>query len=188
MHALAAGTQWGCQRGILFIFCFLLHLQVHPPAYPPAKWIAPTAVFVVQDPVYSIREAAIQVLQAVGKEFGPDWAREHIVPQVGGRACVFSAAVLFLCFLPLPGLPLPAAGPGPDEQRQLPAPHDSVECHRRPGGVGAQGRGAQQHASRRGGLLQGVGLPGRASSAVAACPALHCDPSCACPCRTACPT
>lgn len=36
----------------------------------------------LQDPVYSIREAAINVLQAVAKEFGPDWAREHVVPQV----------------------------------------------------------------------------------------------------------
>lgn len=32
--------------------------------------------------MYSIREAAIHVLQAVAKEFGPDWAREHIVLQV----------------------------------------------------------------------------------------------------------
>lgn len=33
--------------------------------------------------MYSIREAAINVLQAVAKEFGPDWAREHVVAQVG---------------------------------------------------------------------------------------------------------
>jgi len=37
----------------------------------------------MQDPVFSIREAAINVLQAIAKEFGPDWAREHILPQVG---------------------------------------------------------------------------------------------------------
>jgi hypothetical protein len=36
----------------------------------------------LQDTVFSIREAAIQVLQAVAKEFGPDWTRDHIVPQV----------------------------------------------------------------------------------------------------------
>lgn len=45
--------------------------------------------------MYSIREAAINVLQAVAKEFGPDWAREHIVLQVRwctGRGCVTPAA------------------------------------------------------------------------------------------------
>lgn len=38
------------------------------------KWLA--------DPVYSIREAAIVNLQKLAQEFGSDWAKEHIVPQV----------------------------------------------------------------------------------------------------------
>lgn len=44
----------------------------------------------LQDSVYSIREAAIHVLQAVAKEFGADWAREHIVPQVRRTAVICS--------------------------------------------------------------------------------------------------
>ncbi len=35
--------------------------------------------------MFSIRDAAIHVLQAVAKDFGPDWARDHIVPQVPKR-------------------------------------------------------------------------------------------------------
>ena len=33
------------------------------------------------DQVYSIREAATQNLQKLAAEFGPDWAKEHLVPQ-----------------------------------------------------------------------------------------------------------
>ena len=64
---------------------------------------------VPQDPVYSIREAAIHVLQAVAKEFGPDWAREHIVPQVGGWAGGCACGVLpSILSPPLPSLQRPA--------------------------------------------------------------------------------
>ncbi len=34
--------------------------------------------------VASIREAAAKTLQKIAKEFGPEWAREHLVPQVLG--------------------------------------------------------------------------------------------------------
>jgi serine/threonine-protein phosphatase 2A regulatory subunit A len=34
--------------------------------------------------VYSIREAATQNLQKLAAEFGPDWAKDHLVPQVRG--------------------------------------------------------------------------------------------------------
>jgi hypothetical protein len=60
-----------------------LHL-VHRPKLT-AHPVPPSCTAAPQDPVYSIRDAAIHVLQAVAKEFGPDWAREHIVPQVGWR-------------------------------------------------------------------------------------------------------
>lgn len=43
----------------------------------------------VQDPVFSIRDAATKNLQKLAQEFGPDWAKEHIVPQVRARvSCV----------------------------------------------------------------------------------------------------
>jgi hypothetical protein len=32
--------------------------------------------------VFCIREAATQNLQKLAAEFGPEWAKEHIVPQV----------------------------------------------------------------------------------------------------------
>ena len=32
--------------------------------------------------MYSIREAATQNLQQLAQEFGSDWAKEHLVPQV----------------------------------------------------------------------------------------------------------
>ena len=32
--------------------------------------------------VYSIREAATSNLAKLAREFGPDWARDHLVPQV----------------------------------------------------------------------------------------------------------
>lgn len=32
--------------------------------------------------VFSIREAATANLQRLAREFGPDWAKEHLVPQV----------------------------------------------------------------------------------------------------------
>ncbi len=39
--------------------------------------------------VYSIREAATQNLQKLAAEFGPDWAKDHLVPQArGARAGV----------------------------------------------------------------------------------------------------
>lgn len=36
----------------------------------------------LEDQVYSIREAATQNLQQLAQEFGSDWAKEHLVPQV----------------------------------------------------------------------------------------------------------
>ena len=38
------------------------------------RWLA--------DPVFSIREAATANLRSLAEEFGADWAKEHIVPQV----------------------------------------------------------------------------------------------------------
>ena len=40
------------------------------------------AKLIMQDPVYSIRDAATKNLQRLAQEFGPDWAKDHIVPQV----------------------------------------------------------------------------------------------------------
>ena len=36
----------------------------------------------LEDQVFSIREAATKNLQQLASEFGPDWAKEHLVPQV----------------------------------------------------------------------------------------------------------
>ena len=36
----------------------------------------------LEDQVFSIREAATKNLQQLAREFGPDWAKEHLVPQV----------------------------------------------------------------------------------------------------------
>ena len=36
----------------------------------------------LEDQVFSIREAATVNLQHLAREFGPDWAKEHLVPQV----------------------------------------------------------------------------------------------------------
>lgn len=38
----------------------------------------------LQDPVFCVRQAATDCLAALAKEFGPDWAREHVVPRVLG--------------------------------------------------------------------------------------------------------
>ena len=36
----------------------------------------------LEDQVFSIREAATMNLQKLAQEFGPNWAKEHLVPQV----------------------------------------------------------------------------------------------------------
>ena len=36
----------------------------------------------LEDQVFSIREAATKNLQQLASEFGPEWAKEHLVPQV----------------------------------------------------------------------------------------------------------
>ncbi|XWS64329.1 hypothetical protein CRYUN_Cryun06bG0177100 [Craigia yunnanensis] len=36
----------------------------------------------LQDKVYSIRDAAAYNLKRLAEEFGPDWAMQHIIPQV----------------------------------------------------------------------------------------------------------
>lgn len=35
--------------------------------------------------VYSIRDAAANNLKRLAEEFGPEWAMQHIVPQVCGK-------------------------------------------------------------------------------------------------------
>jgi hypothetical protein len=48
--------------------------------------------------VYSIREAATQNLQQLAQEFGSDWAKEHLVPQVSrGNAAPSCVAFLLRC-------------------------------------------------------------------------------------------
>jgi hypothetical protein len=37
--------------------------------------------------VYSIREAAANNLKRLAEEFGPEWALQHIIPQVSGCVC-----------------------------------------------------------------------------------------------------
>jgi serine/threonine-protein phosphatase 2A regulatory subunit A len=39
--------------------------------------------------VYSIREAAANNLKRLAEEFGPEWALQHIIPQVSGCVCFF---------------------------------------------------------------------------------------------------
>lgn len=45
----------------------------------------------LEDPVASIREAATRTLQKIAQEFGPEWAKEHLVPQVGRAHAVWTA-------------------------------------------------------------------------------------------------
>jgi hypothetical protein len=39
--------------------------------------------------VYSIREAAANNLKRLAEEFGPEWALQHIIPQVSECVCFF---------------------------------------------------------------------------------------------------
>jgi hypothetical protein len=39
--------------------------------------------------VYSIREAAANNLKRLAEEFGPEWALQHIVPQVSGLLSMY---------------------------------------------------------------------------------------------------
>ncbi len=59
----------------------LLHL--HRIVSEPSDTIGLMSThLLVQDTVYSIREAATRNLQRLAEEFGPDWARDHVVPRV----------------------------------------------------------------------------------------------------------
>ena len=44
--------------------------------------LGPQCLKWLEDSVFSIREAATRNLMKLAQEFGPDWARVHLVPQV----------------------------------------------------------------------------------------------------------
>lgn len=44
--------------------------------------LGPQCMKSLEDQVASIREAATRTLQRVASDFGPDWARDHLVPHV----------------------------------------------------------------------------------------------------------
>jgi hypothetical protein len=45
-------------------------------------WVCVQCMKWLEDQVFSIREAATKNLQQLASEFGPEWAKEHLVPQV----------------------------------------------------------------------------------------------------------
>lgn len=45
--------------------------------------LGPQCMRWLQDSVFSIREAATRNLMKLAQEFGPDWAKDHLVPPVG---------------------------------------------------------------------------------------------------------
>ena len=42
----------------------------------------------LEDQVASIREAPATTLQKIAQDFGGDWAKEHLVPQVCNSVCL----------------------------------------------------------------------------------------------------
>lgn len=44
--------------------------------------LGPQCMKSLEDQVASIREAAAKTLQRIAQQFGPEWAKEHLVPQV----------------------------------------------------------------------------------------------------------
>lgn len=58
-------------------------------------WSLISSLFVMQ--VYSIRDAAANNLKRLAEEFGPEWAMQHIIPQVcllyANWNCLFSCMV-----------------------------------------------------------------------------------------------
>ena len=49
---------------------------------PPQEKLGPQCIKSLEDQVASIREATAKTLQKIAQEFGADWAKDHLVPQV----------------------------------------------------------------------------------------------------------
>jgi hypothetical protein len=82
----AAFLTWSC-------FVLLLHALVgllgsfhackcHIIHCPLQEKLGPQCMKSLEDQVASIREAAAKTLQKIAKEFGAEWAKDHLVPQV----------------------------------------------------------------------------------------------------------
>ena len=49
---------------------------------PSQEKLGPQCIKSLEDQVASIREATAKTLQKIAQEFGADWAKDHLVPQV----------------------------------------------------------------------------------------------------------
>ncbi len=59
-----------------------MRIADNSPCAPPQEQLGQQCLQWLEDQVFSIREAATHNLQQLAQEFGSDWAKEHLVPQV----------------------------------------------------------------------------------------------------------
>lgn len=71
------------------------HVSALPSSSPLQDKLGPQCMKSLEDQVASIRDATAHTLAKIGEEFGPEWTKEHLVPQVcgfvglcGGTLCV----------------------------------------------------------------------------------------------------